>query len=98
LSTGSSSCARRSDMVVAPVIVGTPTVAGTSGGVTSRTLTVPTDVPGGLHTGDILVAVLRGQSAIADIDLSNAAFTRQGPAFSPNTDQGRILGLHTHVV
>lgn len=81
-----------------PVIVGTPTTAGSATNTHQLTLNVPNDVVGGLQVGDILVAALRGQSSNSPYDWTNASFTRQGPAFIPASSDGRVTGFFTHVV
>jgi len=81
-----------------PTIVGTTSTGSSATSAYELTLTVPSDAPGGLQAGDILVAALRGQVSNSTYDWSNASFARQGPAFVPASSLGRVTGFFTHIV
>lgn len=72
-----------------PQVVGTPTTAVQTNGTT---ISIP--VPSGTQEGDVLAVAIRGQSNAATVDLTNANFTRVGPAFVANSANGRITGWH----
>lgn len=51
-----------------------------------------------LLAGDVLVACLRNSSQNSNTDWVSPGWTRQGPAFVPNSATGRVMGIYTHVV
>lgn len=73
---------------LAPVIVGTPTTAASSG----ASLSLP--VPSGATSGDVLVAALRSQAANSGTDWAASGWTRIGPSFVASTADGRVMGLY----
>lgn len=78
----------------APTIVGTAETSVVTGSGTTMTI----NVPSGYQNGDLLVAALRSQASASPTDWTNPAFTRVGPAFSPNSSLARVTGFFVHEI
>ena len=68
----------------------------TAAEATSNSITL--NVPAGVQKGDMLVAAIRHQTNVSSVDMSNSNFTRVGPDFVPDSNEGRITGFYVHTV